>query len=722
MRKNVNSATNEMLSFYRDQLFAKHILVSDDTVNTANIDNAVLVCYKLANEYGVVIKRGEEYADKMVLGYVMEKIGGKHVDKTFYRGFPNSVLRLSSEQLLIDQLIHYAYTYGLGNFDGEASHSVFEEEVIRTALKEKTDKQEFEIVDWDKAYKCIGEMVENTLASTRPLNPAQMQLINYAYVDNKFEDKIFKEVKAKNTAIQLLLEHRDTIFAHTLSASDILKVVEQLWNSGKYMDTNRRSKHTLNNLNLNNQDRKFIAMLLDKKLENINSAEIIACSERKKNWAGLLHHIHYKAKTDNARDFVNTMRGNHNVSALSAIEKFINEGKIELAIITAKRYKGSGYIVRNLNYFLSRCVTEKDIDAVFNGIDNFNPIIAMQYLINFSFDDDEKTQRNFTFFKYNRMITHRETTEEANRRKSFVSAQVKKKTVAFINTFLTNYYSGKLGGRIYIDPAMEKVALPIYLTAGETGYGILPTGSRVPLNSKNVRVFTYWEQVNDIDLSCVGINKDGSTIEFSWRSMWNRQSNGITFSGDITNGFRGASEYFDINLEIFKSLYPNVEYLVFNNNVYSSVPFKNVVCTAGFMKRQDLSSGRVYEPKTVNTSYKITCDSTYAHLFALDMNTNEMIWLNMADDNNFTVAGNTSKVLKKYFEIAKVLNYKTLFTNLATEIVEDYKDADVIVTDRVFEETEYADKTIHSYDIDKVIALMNGKFDILDNVTETDAE
>ena len=108
---------------------------------------------------------------------------------------------------------------------------------------------------------------------------------------------------------------------------------------------------------------------------------------------------------------------------------------------------------------------------------------------------------------------------------------------------------GKLG-RVYVEDGMQNIAIPLQEAASCGGYGTLAKGSRIPLaDDKIVRAFTYWEKVNDIDLSVIGIRTDGSQREFSWRSMYGCQSEAIAFSGDQTSGYNGGSEYFDVDLD-----------------------------------------------------------------------------------------------------------------------------------------------------------------------------
>ena len=189
--------------------------------------------------------------------------------------------------------------------------------------------------------------------------------------------------------------------------------------------------------------------------------------------------------------------------------------------------------------------------------------------------------------------------------------------------------------------------------------------------------------------------------------MWGRQSDAITYSGDQTSGYNGGSEYFDVDLEAFIAEYPNAEYLVFCNNVYSGVPFSRCLCKAGYMDRDILDSGEVFEPRTVSTSFRITCDSTFAYLFGIDLQTKELVWLNVSWDSNARVAGTTSlDFLKEYFHASQLINVSKLFTMLATEVVENPEAADVVVSDEEISVSEGVE-VIHSYDTERILALMN---------------
>ena len=80
---------------------------------------------------------------------------------------------------------------------------------------------------------------------------------------------------------------------------------------------------------------------------------------------------------------------------------------------------------------------------------------------------------------------------------------------------------------------MANYALPLQENTSQGGFGVLPKGSRIHIeNAKIIRAFTYWEKVNDIDLSVFGIDAKGRQTEFSWRTMAGRKPDAIFFSGE----------------------------------------------------------------------------------------------------------------------------------------------------------------------------------------------
>ena len=216
--------------------------------------------------------------------------------------------------------------------------------------------------------------------------------------------------------------------------------------------------------------------------------------------------------------------------------------------------------------------------------------------------------------------------------------------------------------------------------------------------------------MDDVDLSVIGLDAEDRQIEFSWRTMAGEQSDAITYSGDETSGYQGGSEFFDIEMEAFRSRYPSVKYMIFCDNVYTyGMRFADCVCRAGYMMRDREDSGEIFEPKTVSSSYTVNCLSSFAYLFGFDLERNEFVWLNSAVHSREQVAGETDlALLKPLFAAADTLNVYDLFRMLAAEITEKPEEAEIVVSDQDVKLQAGAEQ-IHSWDTDRLLQLMESR-------------
>lgn len=682
-----------MNKIFKDHLLAKHVFVA-----TADRDATFVESFNtlvaLGRLFGIKIDKGAELASKEMIKDA-ESFLKIRVPKPFYQGFPDSVKQLTPDELLVDQLLHYAITYGLNHF-GEPGHSVFERNFERVAFSETCEPKVFSIVTVEEARAMIKESVEALLASTRPISFDNMQLIK-AFRTAGGE---ISECRNKDLAIQMIYDERDLYFLKFLRLPDVYNLVDYI-NFSVYC--NRKT----NKLNLKNRDRKFISNAIDYLIERSGVQEVECCFEKRKFWVGLLHHLHYKPKSNFGRGFVESIRSASvgNMSVYSSTERCIERGMVFAAAKLLVEKKGNGALLRNLNYYLSRA-DEGQCVAILNLIEAKNPLVLLQLLYSYQYQSDGL--RSFVFTKHGMTTVHNETEEEGAKRLSVLDEDTLRYVRKCLTTKLNDAYAGLIKGSVYVDPEFKRIAVPINESASNGGYGTLPKGSWLPLpKSKVIRAFTYWEKVNDIDLSVQGLMEDGRLMEYSWRTMWHNQSDDICYSGDETSGYKGGSEYFDVDVELFKRNHPKVEYLIFCNNVYSSKNFNECVCRAGYMTRERLSSGEIYEPKTVGTSFTINAPSTYAYLFAIDLRKDRLIWLNTNRAGSCHVAGESgSDFLRRYFGMTDVFNAASLAFAAAEHITETPEDADVIFSDRF----EGDDKVvIHSYDVEKLMALANGK-------------
>ena len=679
-----------MKSVYSQYLFGKGVLV-----NSELSENAFDARFALANRFNVSITKGAELAHEKLIDFVADMLG-EFVPDAFYRGFPQSVRKLSKDQLLFDQLMHYARTYGAGDFS-EAGHSLFEEQFERLALNEETEIRRFVILTEEEAEQLILGYVEDLLKSTRPLSRGQYDLVRSYVEDYGYMPKY---CACKDTAIKLLVDTRNYKFASFLALSDVVKLVD-------YINYELYGNDNIKKLNLCNRERKLIAKVIDEIFEN-GYRNVRDCFEKKAVWCGLLHHIHYQPKSAEAEKFVALMRGKENHSVYSEFERAMAVKDIEKAVKCLLDGKGSGALLRNLNYILSRCESEEEVELVMSSLDTDNAIILAQLIMQYS-RYAGNSSRNFKFVRHNLLSVHKETPEECDRRRSALSPERVKTLMQLMYTKLEDVLASRLG-KVYIAPEMYNIALPLQESTANSGFGILPRGSKIHLEEgKKVRAFTYWEKVDDIDLSVIGITEDGLEEEFSWRTMYDKQSLEICYSGDQTSGYDGGTEYFDLDIDLFREAYPHLKYLVFCDNVFYGPNFSNCLCKAGYMLREDMNSGEAYEPKTVKSSFAVNCESTFAYLFGIDLENRDFVWLNMSRDSYAAVAGATPmSFLTDYFHATSVLNVGKMFEMLATEVVDSVEDADVVVGDGDYAVADGVE-LIRSCDFERMMALLNTK-------------
>ena len=675
-----------MRDLVHDFLFSKSIFVS-----AGEDEQAPAVLASLAKLFNIRIVSNPGWASLGMVEVAKRNLG-VDVPAPFYRQFPASVKNLSIDKIVIDRLVHYMRTYGLGDFS-RPGHSLFEDEVVRKCFNEDVDVREFSIVSVEEALKLFSDAAEALLASSRPLNDGQYRIV-LAYVQDYCRDV---RCNCKDTVVRLLLDTRDPSFAQQLKLSDVMRLVEQL-------QFQSYESENVKELNLRNRDRKLLTGVLDRIFAE-GICDVRTCLEKRKQCKGFLHHLHYKPVNERASRFLHLIRNNEARSVYSEFERLIAEDEVREALDLLRKEKGTGAVLRNLDYLLSRCKFPATVDYVLDAIQTDNKILLIQLLFHYS-ARDPKARRVFKFQKFGMMRVHTETPNESLVRTTAIEERIARRVRLRLRQELERVCKGTLG-KVYIDKDMMRIALPLQEGASMSGVGTLPRGSRLKIpEGKKVRAFTYWERVNDIDLSAFVLYENGTQDEFSWRTWSYGES--ITYSGDQVSGHEGGSEYFDIDLDLFEVEYPeSARYILLCDNVYSGVPFDKCLCKAGYMMRDRDDSGEVFEPKTVKSSFTVTCPSTFAYLFGIDVKTREFVWLNMARDSRERIAGETSmSFLWDYLEIAEVINLGDFAWDLATEVVDDPSEADVVFSDKDEPLREGAE-LIRSCDMERMIQLLN---------------
>lgn len=359
-----------MKDIYTSFLFNHHILVNESTnPNPIELSESFSAVIALANRFGIRIHKNAHMASLNMIKICADNLG-EFVPEPFYRRFPESVREMTPDRLLFDQMYHYCQTYGMGWFD-TAGHSVLENTIIdefdKKMIPERFEAKDFDILPLNEAKSELIRLLQNLCSGSRPLNPSQKELILSAYKD--FGKIIIPDkMPCKKTVIELLYETKDAAaFIRFLKLPDTIKLLEHI------QDVRYRSEN-LKKLNLKNQDRKFLAKVINVffiryairygKHSEEDRDLIKECFEKKKIWSGLLHHIHYKPVNKYAEEFVHNIRSGGNCSAYSEFEAKMKANDVVSAAQYLCETKGTSTLIRNLNYILSRCKTEKEVEGV----------------------------------------------------------------------------------------------------------------------------------------------------------------------------------------------------------------------------------------------------------------------------------------------------------------------------------------------------------------------
>lgn len=163
-------------------------------------------------------------------------------------------------------------------------------------------------------------------------------------------------------------------------------------------------------------------------------------------------------------------------------------------------------------------------------------------------------------------------------------------------------------------------------------------------------------------------------------------------SGDIVDGGDydgvGASEFLDTNIDLAQS--HGAKYIVYQIYSYTCQHFSQMEhAMFGWMNREDVNSGEIYEPSTVEQKINLSIDGTVAIPVIFDCEAREMIWCDLGKSiSNCTYGGNNleSNLRNTALDLYSIINmHRTNMYELAKlhvqargVLTKELNDADVI--------------------------------------------
>ena len=258
--------------------------------------------------------------------------------------------------------------------------------------------------------------------------------------------------------------------------------------------------------------------------------------------------------------------------------------------------------------------------------------------------------------------------------------------------------------KIFIDPALKQYAVPQVLRNLSHAIRPIARNSRIKVNmDKTIRLFIFWHEGmmnNGYESGRVDIDHSVSFVDSDWNThdIWygDQKSQFARQSGDITSAPHGAAEYTDIDIQMAKSL--GYKYAIFTTNIYTNSGNKDQTFSNlskakfGWMERENVDSGELFEPASVIQSIELTGDTAYAVPAVLDMTKDqaEIIWVDLSKPSQFNIQNNIKEgkpglllTLKGIIESKEftLFDYFTYWAKANGSIVGSENDATIIFSE-----------------------------------------
>ena len=187
------------------------------------------------------------------------------------------------------------------------------------------------------------------------------------------------------------------------------------------------------------------------------------------------------------------------------------------------------------------------------------------------------------------------------------------------------------------------VAVPLVRRDLSNTDRVLDRGARiVPVGEGRVlRVFSHWRNTHTIsgylDVGVALLDGDFVNLAISTWNTWDRNRSWSTYSGDKQVHPGGSAvEFFDVELDKVRKLYPSAKWAVMTVQSWSGIPLNEVDMVAGTMRRSAPNKGDSFDARTITSAFSPTTEAFQALPLAYDLDTDEMVWLDTSSGSTAT--------------------------------------------------------------------------------------
>lgn len=553
-------------------------------------------------------------------------VGADVVYKPMYPNFPKSVMEADYLDLYINAIIHY-WSYG--------TLYPVEKKNERLPLFEETKVKVIDLGTEDDLQDIFNNLCQSK-TSISQTDKEDLEWI-FKHMNVKFPEEIpLKE----NVALigKLYLENyplatSKDIQKYFKTATDVLRLITAMSDGDISLATNTKFR------SFKRKERKLLLELLQ------GCGAIEEDMLRYKNkWIRVGERLHPSEYNEVQFGKVivafNKLRNNIKIETFSGkVTKAIETEDYKTALKLLQ--KRPGELARKLDQLLRNATDKNSVINTFKDVaSEVSTPVLLQVKEHFAHRTEKLESRVF-FPKGNLARCHCIENTLSDIDEKYCNAIVK----ICENALIEIYKSKDFLGNVYLSEEFKNYIVPFSQRSASKALKTIVRGSKLSIaeNTKALRAFIWWTNMDnnsrvDIDLSAAIFDENWNYMEHvSYTNLRSDKYNSC-HSGDITNGGsvdgNGVSEFLDIDIDsVVKYGARYVVYQVFSytSQKYSDMPH----AMFGWMSREDVNSGEIYEAKTVEQKMDLTSQSTVCIPVIFDCVNREVIWC----DINLSLSG-----------------------------------------------------------------------------------
>lgn len=570
-------------------------------------------------------KNREVMYDALVNG-LKEIAGADRVYNPMYPNFPESVMEKDDFELYFNAIVHY-WSFG--------TLLPYEEKKERVPLFNTAKVKVLEAGPFDD----LNDIFNNFCASKTSLSKSDVD--DMVFILNSAKVTLPDEIPFKeNTACicRLLVDTGvDTDGSlcrkYIKTATDVLRLVTAMSDGDVSLAENTKFR------NLKRGERRIIMNLL---AGCGNAAEDM--SRYAGRWIRVGEKLHPGEFAKNERytkavQAFGVIRNDGKIKSFAGrVDAAVASGDVNTVVSLLK--KRPGEFARRIDFLLRTFDKDADRKAVIMSFasvaKDVSSTVLLQVREHFINKLDGSDDMRVFFPKGNLARSY----YVKNNKTKTIPEDVMKMVIAVCESTLVNIYGNReFLGKVYIDEALKNYTVPFSLRSAGKTMTAVSRGSRIAIDdsAKIIRPFIWWtntkDNIIDVDLSVAVFADNWDCLEHVSYTNLKSSRFGICHSGDITNGGpvdgEGVAEFIDLDIE--KALSAGARYAAFNVYNFSDENFSKMEHAAfGFMTRNDMKSGEIFEPSTVKQRMDLASATTTCIPVIFDLRERVLIWCDMA--------------------------------------------------------------------------------------------